>query len=62
MPHMRGFNIGFADGHAKFATQGAMGADPARASAADPPGGPTFTSAYQYQQKMPIVWDDDRVK
>lgn len=60
--HFNGSNLCFADGHAKFATQGAMGPDPNRATIGDPPGGPSFTSPYQYQQKMPIVWDDERLK
>ena len=49
--HLGGSNVLFADGHVKFQSQAQLGLDATRSA-----------QALQYQFKIPIALDDDRVK
>ena len=64
--HFNGSNVLFADGHVKFRTQGSMSVDQVLVSANAGANKPGVTSGadgiIQYQFKMPVHPDDDRVQ
>lgn len=57
-----GTNIAYADGHAKFRTQGSMTRDPSRDTLPYPASSYMLGNDNRYKYKMAFVPDDDRLK